>query len=61
MNWIDTGTSIPLGSNGKVKQSVIAVNTIIPNRPCLWCSNTLNAMNIMEENVSNDDLVEKKK
>jgi len=58
--YIDTGTSIPLGNNGEVSQSVIAVNTVIPNRPCLWCSNTLNAMNIMEENMSDNELVERK-
>lgn len=53
--YIDMACSIPIDQQNKVAQAVIAVSTLIPGKPCLWCNGTLNAMTIMEENLSNDE------
>ncbi len=55
--FIDTGCSIPLDKNKNISQAVISINTVTPNNPCLWCTNTLDGIIIMEESLSKDELI----
>ncbi|MEQ9187715.1 MAG: ThiF family adenylyltransferase [Cryomorphaceae bacterium] len=58
---IDSACAIPQNDNGKVEQSVMVVNTVMPGSACLWCSKTLNAIKIMEDSLSQDELAQRQK
>lgn len=54
--YLDSACAIPLNDDGEVEQSVVALNTVMPSSACLWCSKTLNAIQIMEESLSEEEL-----
>jgi hypothetical protein len=54
--YIDSACAIPLNEKGEVEQSVVAVNTVTPDSACLWCSQMLNAIQIMEESLTEEEL-----
>lgn len=54
--YIDSGCAIPLDSKQEVLQSAITTSVVINGKPCLWCTNTISAMVIMEESLTNEEL-----
>jgi hypothetical protein len=58
---IDSACAIPQNEDGKVEQSVMVVNTVMPESACLWCSKTLDAIKIMEGSLSDDELAQREK
>ncbi len=54
--YIDSACAIPMSlDTDAVQSSVISVNTVLLNRPCLWCSEVLDAMQIMEESLTDEE------
>ncbi|MFK5878507.1 MAG: ThiF family adenylyltransferase [Flavobacteriaceae bacterium] len=58
--YIDAGCAIPLDEESNVIQAITALTTVMPCNPCLWCSNVINPMIIMEENLSKKELKQRK-
>ncbi len=58
--YVDSACAIPLNEIGNVEQSVVALNTVMPSSACLWCSQTLNAIQIMEESLSEEELEQRR-
>ncbi|WKD85211.1 Molybdopterin-synthase adenylyltransferase [Polaribacter huanghezhanensis] len=54
--YVDSGCAIPLDDKEVVLQSAISTNVVMNDKPCLWCTNTLNAMTIMEESLTPEEL-----
>jgi ThiF family len=60
--YLDSACAIPMSDdNETIQSSVISVNTVLHKKPCLWCSNVLNAISIMEENLDSDEKLSRAK
>ena len=48
---IDTGCRIDLDGTGSISQAVAKVQVVTPDSACLWCTGTLDGMNILHESL----------
>ncbi|MFY0602593.1 MAG: ThiF family adenylyltransferase [Flavobacteriaceae bacterium] len=58
--YIDSSCAIPMNDRGEVMQAVTSVTTVMPMHTCLWCSDVIDGMKIMEESLNEDEIKNRK-